>query len=74
MDTFIDSDLKVSSPDVLKSYLDFKIEDIEEFAAAYTYQRHDVTGNLDDMGSKERMYKKVCEILLPLKEKGLLQR
>jgi hypothetical protein len=74
-DAFNDDSLYVlSTTDVLQKYIDFKVDDIEEFAAIYTYERHDVMGSLDDRESKEKMYEEVHQILLALKEKGALNR
>jgi len=74
-DAFNDDKLYVlSKTDIFQKYIDFKIDDIEEFAAIYTYERHDLMGSLDDRESKEKMYQEVYQILLHLKEKGLLDR
>jgi hypothetical protein len=74
-DAFNDDKLYVlSRTDVFQKYIDFKIDDIEEFAAIYTYERHDIMGRLDDRESKEKMYREVHQMLLELKEKGALDR
>ena len=53
-DAFNDDKLYVlSRTDVFQKYIDFKIDDIEEFAAIYTYERHDIMGRLDDRESNK---------------------
>jgi len=74
-DAFNDDRLYVlSATDVIQKYLDYKVDDIEEFATIYTYEFHDIRNKLDDMQSKEEMFKEICETLSDLKRQGLLDR
>ncbi|GMN06305.1 hypothetical protein MTsPCn5_16940 [Croceitalea sp. MTPC5] len=60
--------------DILQKYIDFKIDDIEEFAATYTYDFHDTRRILDNKKSKEHMYNRVYKMMKALEEKGSLDR
>ncbi len=60
--------------DIFKKFIDYKVEDIEEFAAIYTFEYHDIRDKLDDRQSKEEMFKEVYETLQNMKKQGLLDR
>ena len=73
-DSFNDDALHVINvTDVFQKYIDYKVEDIEEFAVIYTYEIHDAMGKLDHRESKEKMYADVYGLMLHLKEKGKLE-
>lgn len=55
---------------VFQKYMEYNIDDLEEFAVIYTYEYHDLHNRLDDMVSKEKMYTEVFKIMKDLKEKG----
>lgn len=72
-DGFNDDELYViDKVHVIKKYLEFKVDEIEEFATVYTYEQHEIMGKLNDRESKEKMYIEVYEILAHLKRKGSL--
>lgn len=54
---------------VFQKYMEYNIDDLEEFSVIYTYEYHDRHNKLDDMTSKEKMYTEVLKIMKDLKKK-----
>lgn len=74
-DSFNDDSIRIlSTKDIIKKYFELNVDDIEEFAASYTYSWHFRHKRLDDRSSKIEMYTEVHEILLRLEEQGLLKK
>ncbi|WP_430907289.1 hypothetical protein [Maribacter sp. 2-571] len=74
-DAFNEDRLHVVKPsDVLQKYVDFNIDDIEEFAATYTYDYHDTHRILDNKKSKSKMYQEVYTMMKLLEDRGSLDR
>lgn len=62
----------LDTTDMLQKYVDFKIHDIAEFAAAYTYDFHDTKHILDNKKSKANMYSEVYKMMRSLEKRGSL--
>lgn len=74
-DAFNDDSLYlIDTTDMLQKYIDFEIDDLEEFAASYTYDYHDRKRCLDNKESKARMYREVLDIMSALDKRGSLDR
>ena len=72
-DAFNEDKLYVpETSDVIRKYLEFKVDDIEEFSAIYTYDFHDKKRILDNKKSKLQMYNQVYKMMKALKENGSL--
>ncbi len=74
MDNIVNADARLNPSDVLQKYVDFRIDDIEEFAATYTYDYHDFHRMLDNKKSKQKMYSAVYDIMKQLEDRGSLHQ
>jgi len=63
-DAFNNDELYIlNKTDVIQKYVDYKVDDINEFATIYTYEYHETIGNLDNLASKKKMHKEVYEMV-----------
>ncbi len=74
LDGIVYAETRVNVSDVLQRYVDLEIDDIEEFAAIYTYDYHDYHRMLDNKKSKLKMYGEVYAMMKALKDRGSLDK
>ena len=60
----------LKTSDVIKSYLDDKTSNLEEFAARYTFDYHEIRRLQDNKKSKINMYNTILNLMYGLRKSG----